>query len=160
MVILAHFKKSNLDLLIKELVVLKGKYAKNEYGVERELLVLIEKSEAFFKQIGKSSLESKISSLSSYVSSAIHGIDPRTLELVKSHKRRIIRSAIFYCQTELSMILENEFDSISAMLIESENSISQVVLSLLQTGRIDERSLLALNVLDEISHFWNTMVVN
>lgn len=158
MVILAHFKKQNFDQLLQESIEVNNQYSKNQLGIEKKLLTLLEQSEAFFKQIGKSALESKVSTLRSYLTTAINGINPETLAIIKTYKRKVVKSACFHCLTELSSILENEFNEVIAVLKDSEKTLSQIILSLIQAGGITLADVLELSSVKEIALFWKSII--
>lgn len=159
MVILAHFKKQNFDQLLEELIEIKNQYSNNLYGVESKLIMLLEQSEVFFEQIGKNALESKVSTLRSYISSAKSGIDPQSLEIIKTHKRKIVQSATFYCLSELSLILEKEFNEVNSLLTDSEKTLSQIVLSLVQSGIIGLEDLTKMDSVQGIAKFWDSITI-
>lgn len=158
MVILGHFLKQKYNQLLEESIEVNDRYSKKQYGVDQELLVLLEKSESFFKHIGKRELESKVSSLRSYISTANSGIDPQTLETIPTFKRKIVKISIFYCNSQLGVILENELEKVNNLLTESENTTLKVILSLIQSGAVDIETLMSLESLDQISLFWESAI--
>jgi len=158
MIILAHFKKQNFTHLISKLIEIKNQYSINQYGIEQTLLTLLEQSEVFLNQIGKSALESKVSTLRSYLTTAINGINPHTLGLIKTNKRKIIRSASFHCLFELSVILENEINEVNDTLNDSQKTLSQVVLSLIQAGGLAIEEIVELNSVQDIALLWNSLI--
>jgi len=158
MIILAHFKKQNFTQLVSKLIEIKNQYSINQYGIEQTLLTLLEQSEVFLNQIGKSALESKVSTLRSYLTTAINGINPHTLGLIKTNKRKIIRSASFHCLFELSVILENEINEVDDTLNDSQKTLSQVVLSLIQAGGLALEELVELSSVQDIALLWNSLI--
>ena len=158
MIILAHFKKQNFTQLVSKLIEIKNQYSINQYGIEQTLLTLLEQSEVFLNQIGKSALESKVSTLRSYLTTAINGINPHTLGLIKTNKRKIIRSASFHCLFELSVILENEINEVDDTLNDSQKTLSQVVLSLIQAGGLALEEIVELSSVQDIAMLWNSLI--
>lgn len=158
MIILAHFKKQNFTQLVSKLIEIKNQYSINQYGIEQTLLTLLEQSEVFLNQIGKSALESKVSTLRSYLTTAINGINPHTLGLIKTNKRKIIKSASFHCLFELSVILENEINEVNDTLNDSQKTLSQVVLSLIQAGGLAIEEIVELNSVQDIALLWNSLI--
>jgi len=158
MIILAHFKKQNFTQLVSKLIEIKNQYSINQYGIEQTLLTLLEQSEVFLNQIGKSALESKVSTLRSYLTTAINGINPHTLGLIKTNKRKIIKSASFHCLFELSVILENEINEVDDTLNDSQKTLSQVVLSLIQAGGLALEELVELSSVQDIALLWNSLI--
>jgi len=159
MIVLTHFKKQVLENIIQELIKLKNEYTHNGNGIEQDLLHILNNTEAFFKQIGESSLESKVSTLRNYISTAIQGINPQSLELIKTYKRKTIKSACFYCNTELSSILENELDKVNTLLTNSEKTIENIILTIIQTGNKLSTDIMSLDTIEKISHFWDRISV-
>jgi|GEM_PF-2357064 len=158
MIILAHFKKQNFTQLVSKLIEIKNQYSINQYGIEQTLLTLLEQSEVFLNQIGKSALESKVSTLRSYLTTAINGINPHTLGLIKTNKRKIIKSASFHCLFELSVILENEINEVDDTLNDSQKTLSQVVLSLIQAGGLALEEIVELSSVQDIAMLWNSLI--
>jgi len=158
MIILAHFKKQNFTQLVSKLIEIKNQYSINQYGIEQTLLTLLEQSEVFLNQIGKSALESKVSTLRSYLTTAINGINPHTLGLIKTNKRKIIKSASFHCLFELSVILENEINEVDDTLNDSQKTLSQVVLSLIQAGGLALEEIVELSSVQDIALLWNSLI--
>jgi len=158
MIILAHFKKQNFTQLVSKLIEIKNQYSINQYGIEQMLLSLLEQSEVFLNQIGKSALESKVSTLRSYLTTAISGINPHTLDLIRTNKRKIIRSAIFHCLFELSVILETEINEVNDILNDSQKTLSQVVLSLIQAGGLALDDLVKLSSVQDIALLWSSLI--
>ncbi len=155
MLVLQHFVKQNYSTFISELNTIKNRYLNNVFGIEQELLDVLEQVEAFFKQIGKNSLESKVATLRTYMMTAISGIDPVSLEIVKVQKRKTIKRAVFYCSQELSTILETELDKLNELLYQCEKTLEQIVLTILQNGNGTAEEILALSSIEDIEVFWS-----
>jgi len=158
MKVLIHFKKSEIEKSMLDLNVLKSHFVKNKFGVERDLLELLSFLESFFKQVGDSVNESKISRLKIYIDTSIKGINPETLELVKSNKRKIVQASTFHCMSECSSILESELYEIEQLLKKSFSNISQLMLSVLQSRAVSLNQIKELENINQIEAFWNRLI--
>ncbi|MDF1698817.1 MAG: hypothetical protein P1U56_23385 [Saprospiraceae bacterium] len=154
MKVLVHYRKSEIEKSLSKLIELKDQYLQNSYGIEKEILDLFHEIEAFFKQIGNTSNESKISSLKIYLDSAIKGINPETLDLVKLNRRKVIKASSFHCLSESSILLENELLEVDQLLKNCYSHLSQLILSVLQSKAITRNELALIKDITQVEALW------
>lgn len=154
MLVLVHFRKAEINKLLDTLTGVKHAYTNNSYGSDENLMTLLEQSEAFFKQIGENTLESRVGTLRSYLHTAREGINPENMEIVRTFRRKVVKSACFYCISELSSLLEKEGEKIGEILNRTRDRISQILLTALQSHALTMAQLEALDSIEKISIFW------
>ena len=152
--ILIHYKKKNLVSAIDQLVVLHQQYNQNTFGLEADLSRLLEETQAFFKQIGQSQQQSMVSKLSIYLQTALSGINPQTLEVVKKYRRLMIKTAVYHCLSSLSSLLEQELGEINALLSQSKKVIEQVMISAIQSHIITHEQIQKVESIQEVEKLW------
>jgi hypothetical protein len=154
MLVLVHFRKAEINKLLDSLTRVKHAYTSNSYGSDVNLMALLEQAEAFFKQIGENSMESRVGTLRSYLHTAREGINPENMEIVRTFRRKVVKSACFYCISELSSLLEKEGEKIGEILKRTSTMISQILLTALQSHALTMAQLEALDSIEKISIFW------
>lgn len=159
MQVFVHFKKQQLEKHIASLVQLNESYIKKSYELNENLTHTLEEIEAYFKQIGDSSNESKISKLRTHFDTALSGIDPLQLQKVKTGRRAMITTAAFYCLNELQEILHTDLKQVLEILKNAEEPISQVIITALQSSLITDKQMEDKN-LETIAQLWEKLLHN
>lgn len=157
MLVLIHFKRSNIESKLQKLIILNKDYIQNRYSLEKDVETLLNDTETYFQQIGQTANESRVSSLRTYLETARSGINPETLEIIKTAKRKIIKSSSFHCISTLGVLLEKELVQIDEVLDRNKKTIEQVILSAIQSKIVTENELKQLNDIHDIEVFWNNL---
>lgn len=160
MKVLVHFRQQQLEGFVEQLIELNELYINKSYQLNNQLIDLIKNIEAFFKQIGDSTNESKIAQLTLYFHTALDGIDPIQLVKLKIGKRNLINTAAFHCLNELHNLIQTELEKVNQVLKEGEEPIAQVILTAMQNNLIDENNLEESNNLETEKQVWTNLLSN
>jgi len=160
MQILVHFKKQELEKHMDSLIQLNDAYIKKSYGLNESLINTLKEVEAYFKQIGSSTNESKVSQLHLYFQTALNGIDPVQLQKVKIGRRALVATAAFYCLNQLHEILQTALQKVLEVLQNAKETLSQLMITALQNNLINDDIIEASNNIEHIQQLWKTLLNN
>lgn len=160
MQILIHFKKQELEKHMTSLIQLNEAYIKKSHALNESLINTLKEVEAYFKQIGSSTNESKVSQLHLYFQTALNGIDPVQLQKVKTGRRALVATAAFYCLNEMHEILQKALQKVLDVLQNTEETLSQLMITALQNNLINDETIETSNNIEQIQQLWENLLSN
>jgi len=160
MTVLVHFKKQQLEGFNQQLIFQNEKFIKKEYDLDKTLLLLLTNVQEYYKQVGESTSESSVSQLKTYLDLAVSGIDPISLERVKTRRRDLVRTACFHCLSNLGNTLQHSLQTIESLLLSSSETIHQLLLSAYQSKLITDDLIKKTNSIEKCTALWEKLKVN
>ena len=160
MIIFLHFKKKNLEDFSQQLMLLNFEYNKRTFEFGSKFESFFVALQDFFHQIGETNKESRVSQLSIYYETAQKGINPNTLNKLKTGRRENEWISAFYCLTNLSELLQDSLDDVNRTMDESREILSQLILSALQNSIITNPHLQLAGDIDKIKELWLQLIQN
>jgi len=157
---LIHYKLQRIEELINKLLVLNKLYISRSFTFDTELLSFMEECETLFEQLGENSNKSKVSQLTVYFEIAKKGVNPLTLEKLRTGKRENSWIAAFHVLDNMSTILQDSIDKIEFELNQSRELIEQVVLSAIQSKMISESEIKELSKQESLQMLWKKLTDN
>jgi len=157
---LIHYKKQRLEEFINRLSLLHGLYIERSFSFDTELSTFVKDSIDFFEQLGESSKALELSQLNIYVETAKKGINPQTLEKLKTGKRENIWIASYYLLDKTSSLFQNAIIETDLTINQAKELIEQVILSALQSKLINNNTLKELHKQEEIDTLWRDLSQN
>ena len=157
---LIHYRKQRIESFLNKLIDINKLYIERSFSFETILLDFIQESIEFYEQIGESSNSSKISQLNIYLETAHKGINPQTLEKLKTGKRENIWIASYHTLDELSTLLQNSLMELELQIGQAKELVEQVILSAIQSKLISDADLNTLHTQDQITNLWESLSKN
>ncbi len=158
MKLLAHYIQKELTTQIEKLNQIHGLYIKRSYELEETLPVFLEGERQFFRQIGETKEELKMNELISYFSTAKSGLNPRSLEKIRTGKRDNIILSAFYCINEAGFVLKERLGNVREKLGDASATINNVLLNLLQSGAMTSENLFKVDSIDKCEILWQQLM--
>jgi len=160
MKVFLHYKKQKIEQFIERWMHQNESYNQRAYDFDKSFVLLLADTKTFYKEIGETNKEAKISQLQIYFETALKGVDPLKLEKLKTGKRQNISISSFHCLTNMGNLLQDSLADIATKLQEAEETISQIILSGIQTKIIDDAMLQAINNIDKSKQLWTQLTQN
>jgi len=157
---LVHYKKQRVEELISKLSLLNELYIERSFSFDTELFIFLQESMEFFEQLGESFNASKMSQLKIYVETAQKGINPQTLEKLRTGKRENIWIASYHLLDELSTLLQESILKVEVKISEARILVEQVILSAIQLKLIGDDDLKKLHTHKEMAKLWSNLSKN
>lgn len=156
--IVVHYNKLQIELFIGKLIHLHQLYAQNSYELDAALVEFLKDCQEFYKKTAASNDELVFNELMSYYSTAQKGIDPRSLEKLKIGRRLNTQTAAFYCLNEAGNHLKNTLEGTSSLLGEATETLSNILLNVVQTGAISLEQLYKADSLEKCEVLWSELI--
>jgi len=160
MVVFVHFKQKNIKNFAKKLIILNEDYKNRTFDFESKIKDFFVEMQDFFKQIGDSKYETQVSQLSIYYETALKGIHPLKLEKLKIGRRENIWISAFHCLSTLNEIVQENLGNIETLLKESNEILSQIVLSAIQNQLITQAQMEEADNISKVEALWNSLKQN
>ncbi len=158
MKLLAHYLQKQLVSNMERLNHIHDQYVKRSYELDATLLSFLDECKTFFKQIGASNDELRINELISYFHTAKSGCNPHTLEKMKTGRRDNLMLAAFYCMNEAGNILKLNLENVDNKLLAASETLTNVLLSIIQSGRMTTKELFSYNTIDQCESLWRRLI--
>ncbi|HFU74631.1 MAG TPA: hypothetical protein ENK88_00210 [Campylobacterales bacterium] len=155
-----HYKKQRLETLLNNLNELNELYIKRSFSFQETLFNFLQETIEFYEQIGENSSSSKVSQLNIYLETAKKGINPQTLEKLKTGKRENLWIASYHILDELSSLLQNNLLTLELEITQARELVEQVILSAIQSKLITDSNLKELTSQDKIIDLWKNLSKN
>ncbi|MFB9057784.1 hypothetical protein ACFFU9_13640 [Mariniflexile ostreae] len=160
MTVLIHFKKQHLEGFNQELISQNEKFIRKEYDLDKTLMHLLNDVQAYYGQVGESTSESQISQLKTYLNLAVSGIDPISLERVKTRRRDLIRTACFHCLSNLGDVLRHSLQTVEDLLFRASETIHQLILSAFQSKLLTDALIKKTDNIEKCTALWKSLKTN
>lgn len=160
MIVFLHFKKKNLEDFSQQLMLLNIDYKNRTFEFGSKFEPFFVALQAFFHQIGETNKESRVSQLSMYYETAHKGINPNTLNKLKTSRRENEWISAYYCLSSLSDLLQDSLNEVNGTMVESREILSQLILSAIQNNIITNQHLQLAGDLDNIKELWTQLIQN
>ena len=160
MIVLVHFKIQNLKTFLNCLGSLNELYLSRSFHFDKELVEFLSNASEFFEQIGNVNMVSEVSRLRTYYDTALKGVNPQTLEKLKTGKRENKWIASFHVLNSISEQLQHLLAIEMQTVGEAKELIGQVILSAFQTNQIGEGDLSSNGTSKNHKHFWDKLTQN
>ena len=157
---LVHYKKQRVEEFIGKLSLLNELYIERAFSFDEELNKFLQEVMEFFEQLGESLNSSKISQLKIYIETAQKGINPQTLEKLRTGKRENIWIASYHILDEMGILLQESITEIETKISEARELVEQVIISAVQLKLIGDDDLKRLHTQKEISMLWSNLSKN
>lgn len=157
---LIHYKKQQLETFTTDLIQLNQLYVQRSFSFDAILSNFLSNATQFFEQISESTNSSKVSQLTIYLETAKKGINPQTLERLKTGKRENIWIASYHVLDEITTLMQNALIDIELIISKAQELVEQVLLSAMQSHLIDDHSLQILENHKQVSNLWNQLTQN
>ena len=158
MSLVLHYKKHEVNQFIDKLIHLHHLYSQNSYELDTKLVEFIEGCQDFYKKAGASNDELVFNELLSYYNTAQKGVNPITFEKLKIGKRLNTQIAAFYCLNEAGDHLKISLAKIEHLLEETTETLSNLLLNVVQTGAMTDEQLLKVDNLEKCEALWNELI--
>lgn len=154
MKIFLHFQQQQVEKLVATLNKLHQLYEQQSYYFEKEFLLFCDAGIQYFESVGAQKLVLKFNELKTYFLTASKGISPITLERIRVEKRAMLQASSFYCLRELSLVFEQQLDLLNDKLEDAYQTLTQLILGMLQSGFIKREVLEKTRNPDQWAQFW------
>lgn len=155
---IAHYNKHQVNLFIKKLIHLHQLYVQNSYELDAALIEFLNDCQDFYKKTGASNDELVFNELLSYYNTAQKGVNPITFEKLKVGRRLNTQTAAFYCLNEAGNHLKSSLEKDNILLEEATETLSNILLNLVQTDAISLEQLYKADNLDKCEVLWNELI--
>ncbi len=136
-----HYKVQQVNYFLSRLSNLNELFKNKKFQFEKEFYTLTDSLINYFEQVGDSSNQSEAEQIRNTFQMSNEGVDPIKLELIKTYRRVMKRTTAFHCLSRITEILQNELQKAKSKLEQAEQTIGQLVLSLIQAGAITPEEL-------------------
>lgn len=160
MVVFVHFKQKNIKNFAEKLILLNEDYKNRTFYFESKIKGFFIEMQDFFKQIGDSKYETQVSQLSIYYETALKGIHPLRLEKLKTGRRENVWISAFHCLSVLNEIVQENLENIETLLKESNEMLSQLMLSAIQNQLLTQVQIEEANNISKVEAIWNVLKQN
>ena len=157
---LVHYKKQRVEEFINRLSLLNKLYVERSFSFDDELHKFLQEVMEFFEQFGETLNSSKISQLNIYIETAQKGINPQTLEKLKTGKRENIWIASYHLLDEIGILLQESIMEVETKISEARGLVEQVIISAMQLKLIGDDDLKKLHTQKEIAMLWSSLSQN
>ncbi|HFU74654.1 MAG TPA: hypothetical protein ENK66_00255 [Arcobacter sp.] len=155
-----HYKKQRLETLLNSLNELNELYITRSFSFQEILFNFLQETIEFYEQVGENSNSSKVSQLNIYLETAKKGINPQTLEKLKTGKRENLWISSYHILDELSSLLQNNLLALELEITQARELVEQVILSAIQSKLITDSNLKELTSQDKIIDLWKNLSKN
>lgn len=155
---IVHYNKQKVNLLIEKLIFLHELYVQNSYDLDATLVEFLKTCQEFYKKTGASNDELVFNELLSYYNTAQKGVNPRTFEKLKVGRRLNTQTAAFYCLNEAGNHLKRSLEKGNILLEEATETLSNILLNLVQTDAISLEQLYKADSLEKCEVLWNELI--
>lgn len=160
MTVLVHFKKQHLEKFLQHFISENEKFIKKDFDLHKTLMQLLNDTQEYYGQVGESTQEGSVSQLKTYLDLAVSGINPITMERIKTRRRDLIRTACFHCLSSIGETLQNSLHTIENLLHESSETINQFLLSAYQSKLITDELIHKTDSIEKCTALWETLKSN
>lgn len=160
MKIFLNFQKQNLAKLLEELFVLNNLYNTKAFEFDEKLQTLLKKSKDYFNSIGAQKEELELGRLEVYFKTALQGINPQSLERLKTGKRSVVYISGFYCLNSLNELFQNQLEKFNVLEQEAYDTLSNLVLSMIQNAQLTKEQVEQISAVDACVQFWEQIRQN
>ena len=157
---LIHYRKQRVESFLNRLSSINELYIERSFSFDALLVDYIKESIEFYEQVGESSSSSRISQLNIYLETAKKGINPQTLEKLKTGRRENIWIASYHILDELGSLYQNTLMELELQITQAKELVAQVILSAIQSKLISDDDLNGLHNQDEIRSLWKSLSQN
>ena len=157
---LVHYKKQRVEEFISELSLLNELYIERSFSFDDKLHTFLHEIMEFFEQFGETLNSSKVSQLKIYIETAQKGINPQTLEKLRTGKRENIWIASYHLLDEISILLQESITEVEVKISEARGLVEQVIISAMQLKLISDDDLKKLHTQKEIAMLWSSLSQN
>jgi len=157
---LIHYRKQRVESFLNRLSSINELYIERSFSFDALLVDYIKESIEFYEQVGESSSSSRISQLNIYLETAKKGINPQTLEKLKTGRRENIWIASYHVLDELGSLYQNTLMELELQITQAKELVEQVILSAIQSKLISDDDLNGLHNQDEIRSLWKSLSQN
>ena len=157
---LIHYRKQRVESFLNRLSSINELYIERSFSFDALLVDYIKESIEFYEQVGESSNSSRISQLNIYLETAKKGINPQTLEKLKTGRRENIWIASYHVLDELGTLYQNTRIELELQITQAKELVEQVILSAIQSKLISDDDLNGLHNQDEIKNLWKSLSQN
>ena len=154
---LIHYQKQRVESFLSRLSSINELYIERSFSFDAQLMEHLKESIEFYEQTGESSKSAKISQLNLYLETAKRGINPQSLEKIKTGRRENIWIASYHVLDTLGSVHQEVFQELESQLTQAKELVEQVILSAIQSKLVDDETLEKLHNQDEVTTLWKTL---
>ncbi|MEN0049156.1 MAG: hypothetical protein AAF806_19005 [Bacteroidota bacterium] len=149
-----------MEQLLSVLIDLNNLYIARSYEYENSFISFLKNCETFFEQVGNPSNRAKIVQQRAYYETALRGINPYTLEKLKSNKRDNTWTTAFQCLNIIGSVLQDSFEDLMNTLEEGKELLSQIIISAISSKLITEEEITATRKIKDVQLVWGKLLKN
>ncbi len=155
---LIHHNVQILEKLLDDFNRVQKLYSEKSFSFEEELNNFLEELLNYFKEKGKQSKESEVLNLKNMLSLAKRGVNPVSMEKLKTGRRDLYWSFGFRALDELNTILQEIYHLEIEKIEEGEDILNSLILSLIQNNIINDNKISELNSYNAVQVFWDDLI--
>jgi hypothetical protein len=128
--------------------------------LERELLALLDRAVAVYRQRGRQDRESQLLSLKAEIVTARRAVHPLTLEKVTLRRHEMQNTIAFKALQAVELQLRADLQAATDTLQRAEDLLSQVLVAAMQKGLITDATIVAATTQAAIEALWTGIAVD
>lgn len=149
-----HHKIQTIDNLMASYNDVQQLYIRSAYEFDDRFLGLLSSCLEFFKIHGTNTQVSEVLNIISMFETAKKGIHPFKLEKVNSGRRELKMMIAYHGIEKLHQLISITYETELHKLEEAEEILSNLILTLNQSGFLDDKRIRELQTIDQIKVFW------
>jgi hypothetical protein len=153
-----HNKINVIDNLIESYNDVQQLYIQNAFEFDNRFLELLNRCLEYFKTHGTNTQVSEVLNIVSMFETAIKGIHPYKLEKVSTGRRELRMMIAYHGLEKLHQLLSVIYENERHKLEEAEEILSNLLLSLHQSGFLDDNRIKDLRTIEKIKDFWQELL--
>lgn len=153
-----HHKIQLFDNFLASYNDVQKLYIQGAYEFDDQFIELLNNCLDFFKSHGTNTQISKILNIISMFETAKRGIHPFKVEKVVTGRRELKMMIGYHGLEELYQLLNMIYDKELHKLEEAEEILSNLLISLHQSGYLDDNKIHDLQTIEKIKAFWQELL--
>lgn len=153
-----HHKIQTLDNLLATYLDVQYDFIRSGFEFDDRFTGLLNKCLDFYKSHGSNRQVSEILNIISMFETAKRGIDPFKLEKNSSGRRDLKMMAAYHGLEKLHQLVTADLEKETQKLDEAEEMLSNLLLSLYQSGYLNDNKIRELQSVEKIRAFWQELL--
>ncbi|RXM37674.1 hypothetical protein BOQ62_21070 [Chryseobacterium sp. CH21] len=155
---LIHFTVQKIKELLEQFNEVQALYLSKSFDFDTRFDAFLNEVLEYFRTKGNTSHESEVLKIMNMISTVKRGFNPIKMEKIMNGRREILGGFSFNGMESIYDILMEIYAKENKKLEDAEELISGIIVSLYQSGILDDEKLKEMNSVPKIENFWNSLV--
>lgn len=153
-----HHKVQQVNNLIDAYNVVQQLHAGRAYEFDDRYMQLLGNCAEFYRMYGTNIQVAEVLNLTGMFTTAGKGIHPFELKKASTGRRELKMMVAYHGLEKLLRLLDEFYEKENSKLTEAEELLSNLVVSLFQSGVLDNNKLNELTSIEKIETFWKELL--